>query len=259
MDIVNPMSILKEITRRKSEGIRSFAVLIDPDKIKSEKELVHIVNLCNESIVDFLFVGGSLITRDILHDVISVIKKHCEIPVVLFPGSHMHIDYNADGILFLSLISGRNAEFLIGQHVVAAPLLKNSELEVMSCGYMLIGGGNETAVSYMSNTTPIPYNQVTVASSTALAGEMLGLKMIYMDAGSGARKPVSPEMITAVTKKIDLPLIVGGGINDLAKVSDAVKAGADLLVVGNGIEEKPGFISEVSEYLRSWNDSLKVH
>jgi len=253
------MGILQEITRKKKEGTKSLAILVDPDKIKNEQELVRLVNLSNESIVDFFFVGGSLITRNILSDVVSVIKKHCDIPVILFPGSNMHIDFHADGILFNSLISGRNAEFLIGQQVVAAPLLKNSELEIISCGYMLIGAGNETAVSYMSNTTPIPNSQNSVASSTALAGEMLGLKLIYMDAGSGAKIPVSPEMIKEVSKKIELPLIVGGGIDNLAKVSDAVKAGADLLVIGNGIEENSGFLAEVSEYLRNWNGSLKIH
>jgi len=253
------MDILKQINKRKKEGTRAFAVLIDPDKIREKQDLIKLVNLCNESIVDYFFVGGSLITRDILSDVVAVIKKHCDIPVILFPGSHLQIDYQADGILFLSLISGRNAEFLIGQHVVAAPILKNSDLEIMPCGYMLIGSGNETAVSYMSNTTPIPYSQNTVASCTAIAGEMLGLKLMYMDAGSGAKVPVSPEMIREVTSKSDLPLIVGGGIDNLAKVSDAVKAGADLLVVGNGIERNPGFITEVSEYIRNWNGSLKIH
>lgn len=253
------MDILKQINKRKKEGIRSFAVLIDPDKIREKQELIKLVNLCNESIVDYFFVGGSLITRDILSDVVAVIKKHCDIPVILFPGSHLQIDYQADGILFLSLISGRNAEFLIGQHVVAAPILKNSDLEIMPCGYMLIGSGIETAVSYMSNTAPIPYTQNTVASCTAIAGEMLGLKLIYMDAGSGAKVPVSPEMIREVTSKSNLPLIVGGGIDNLAKVSDALKAGADLLVVGNGIEKNPGFITEVSEYIRNWNGSLKIH
>jgi putative glycerol-1-phosphate prenyltransferase len=253
------MDILQEINRRKKEGIRSFAVLVDPDKINDKQDLIKLVNLCNESIVDFFFVGGSLITRDILSDVVAVIKKYCNIPVILFPGSHLQIDYQADGILFLSLISGRNAEFLIGQHVVAAPILKNSDLEIIPCGYMLIGSGNETAVSYMSNSIPIPYSQNTVASSTAIAGEMLGLKLIYMDAGSGASMPVSPEMIKEVTIKTELPLIVGGGIDNLAKVSDTVKAGADLLVVGNGIEKNPDFISEVSEYIRNWNGSLKIH
>ena len=174
------MGILQEIIKRKKEGTKSFAILIDPDKIKNEKDLIKLVNLSNESIVDFIFVGGSLITKNVLPDVVKVIKKHCEIPVILFPGSNMHIDFDADAILFLSLISGRNAEFLIGQHVVAAPLLKNSSLEVISCGYMLIGSHNETAAAYMSNTTPIPHSQNTIASSTAIAGEMLGFKLIYI-------------------------------------------------------------------------------
>ena len=253
------MDILQQINKRKQEGVRSFAVLIDPDKIRNEHELVKLVNLCNESIVDYFLVGGSLLTRDVLSDVVSVIKKTCSIPIILFPGSHMHINYSADAILFLSLISGRNAEFLIGQHVIAAPLLKYSDLEVIPCGYMLIGGGNETAVTYVSNTTPIPQNQKSIASSTAIAGEMLGLKLIYMDAGSGAKIPVSAEMIREVSGKTQLPLIIGGGLDNLAKVSDALKAGADLLVIGNGIEKNPGFISEVSQYVRNWNESLQIH
>jgi phosphoglycerol geranylgeranyltransferase len=253
------MEILQEITKRKKEKIKSFAVLVDPDKLQNEQELIKLINFSNESIVDFIFVGGSLITKNILSDVVSIIKKHCNIPLILFPGSNMQIDFDADAILFLSLISGRNAEFLIGQHVVAAPLLKSSNLEVISCGYMIIGSSNETAVAYMSNTSPIPHGQISIASSTALAGEMLGLKLIYLDAGSGAKKPVSKEMIKEVESKSNLPIIVGGGINNLARVSNALKAGADLLVIGNGIEKNPGFLAEVSEYIRNWNGSLKIH
>jgi geranylgeranylglyceryl phosphate synthase family protein len=174
------------------------------------------------------------------------IRQRCDIPLVLFPGNSFQLSYRADAILFLSLISGRNPELLIGNHVIAAPYLKISPLEVMSCGYMLIDGGRATTVSYMSNTTPIPAEKSDIALCTAVAGEMLGLKLMFMDAGSGALQPVPLELIETVGSAIEVPLIVGGGIRDAQHAYEAARAGADLIVVGNAIEQSPDFIGEVA-------------
>jgi phosphoglycerol geranylgeranyltransferase len=196
--------------------------------------------------VDFFLVGGSLLTNLYLNKVVALIKDHCNIPVILFPGSNMHINAAADALLFLSLISGRNSDLLIGQHVVAAPILKKSRLEILPTGYILIDGGNVSTVSYMSNTTPIPADKYSVATCTALAGEMLGLKLIYLDAGSGALTPISPKMISSVKKAIEVPLIVGGGIDSVEKADKALEAGADLIVIGNAIEKNPDLLIDIS-------------
>ena len=179
---MTPRDILLELIDKKKNGIKSFAVLIDPDKVEDLGNVVKLVNLCVENKVDYIFVGGSLIVNDNFSNVISTIKSNSNIPTIIFPGNNIQIDPSADAILFLSLISGRNPDMLIGQHVLSAPILKRSKLEVISTGYMLINSGNQTSASYMSNTTPIPGNKPTIASSTAMAGEMLGLQMIYLDA-----------------------------------------------------------------------------
>ena len=171
----------------------------------------------------------------------------------------MHIDGSADAVLFLSLISGRNPELLIGQQVIAAPILKRSNLEILPTGYILIDSDNKTTVSYMSNTVPIPADKYSVAVCTAMAGEMLGLKLIYMDAGSGARYPISSRMIASVRRSIDIPLIIGGGIDSAEKALASLKAGADMLVVGNGIEENPNLLIEVSDAINNLNQELDVH
>jgi putative glycerol-1-phosphate prenyltransferase len=234
-------------------------VLIDPDTIKDSGNLIKLINIAVENKVDFFFVGGSLLTGNNLHHVIQLIKNNSQLPVVLFPGSTMHIDVSADAVLFLSLISGRNPELLIGQQVIAAPVLKRSNLEILPAGYMLIDADNRTTVSYMSNTVPIPADKYSVAVCTAMAGEMLGLKLIYLDAGSGAKYPISPRMIASVRKSIDVPLIIGGGINSVEKALTSLKAGADMLVVGNGIEETPNLLIEVSDAINDLNQELDVH
>ncbi|HHB52281.1 MAG TPA: phosphoglycerol geranylgeranyltransferase, partial [Saprospiraceae bacterium] len=175
------------------------------------------------------------------------------IPLILFPGNSFQLSYKADALLFLSLISGRNAELLIGNHVVVAPYLKLSPLEIMSTGYMLIDGGVPTTVTYMSNTKPIPANKPDIAASTALAGQFLGLKLIFMDAGSGAQNPITNEMIEAVANTIEIPLIIGGGIKTGEKAYQNAKSGADLIVVGDAIEKNPELISEISEAIHSLN------
>jgi putative glycerol-1-phosphate prenyltransferase len=251
--------ILENLIKRKQTGLKSFALLIDPDKIQNSSNLIKLINIAVENKVNYFFVGGSLLTGDNLHHVIEVIKEHSQLPVILFPGSTMHIDVSADAVLFLSLISGRNPELLIGQQVIAAPILKRSNLEILPTGYMLIDSDNQTTVSYMSNTIPIPADKFSVAVCTAMAGEMLGLKLIYMDGGSGARFPIHAKMIASVRRSIEVPLIVGGGINSVDKAMTSLKAGADMLVVGNGIEENPNLLIEVSDAINNLNEELDIH
>ncbi|NIK73430.1 putative glycerol-1-phosphate prenyltransferase [Thermonema lapsum] len=252
--------VFPKIQALQKEGQKALAVLIDPDDTDHERCQLLAAHACKAG-AHFFFVGGSLIVSDRLHHVIEWIRNvTTHIPIVLFPGSNLHIDSEADAILFLSLISGRNPDYLIGQHVLAAPILKRSGLEVISTGYMLIDSGAPTTVTYISNTTPIPQNKGDIAACTAMAGEMLGMRIIYMDAGSGASQPISPAMIRKVRKAISAPLIVGGGIRSALQAQQAWNAGADIVVVGNAFEENPRLVYDMcraAEYAS--NDSLKKH
>ncbi len=250
------MRILDILDERRGRGKKSLAVLVDPDKVTDQSQLRHLVDLATENCVDFFFVGGSLITTPGMSDVIRILKDNSGLPVVLFPGASVQIDPGADANLFLSLSSGRNPELLIGQHVVAAPILKNNKLEVLPTGYILINSGKTSSVAYISNTTPIPDDKYSLAACTAMAGEMLGLKLIYLDAGSGAGKEISPRMISTVRKAVDIPLIVGGGINTPQKALAALQAGADMLVVGNALEKDPDLLTGISEKVYDWNQAL---
>lgn len=247
------MTILSTLQQRHRANKKSIAVLVDPDKAEDPSRLHHLINLASENCVDYFFVGGSLVTSANLSEVVRKIKENVTIPVVLFPGNVMQVDASADALLFLSLISGRNPELLIGQHVVAAPILKNTRLEVIPTGYMLINSGKITSVAYISNTMPIPDDKYSLAASTALAGQMLGLQVVYIDAGSGAEREISPRMIAAVRKTISIPLIVGGGINSARKAIAALEAGADMIVVGNALEKDPDLLTEVAEKIYAWN------
>lgn len=251
-------SIYHQLVEDKKKGQKKFAVLIDPDKLRL-KNIEDIVRYSVESHVDYFFIGGSLVVDDMLDQCLMEIKKEANIPLILFPGSSFQLSYKADAILFLSLISGRNPELLIGKHVVTAPFLKMSPLEIISTGYMLIDGGVPTAVSYISNTNPIPSNKGDIAACTAMAGEMLGLKMIYLDAGSGARNPVPTDMVSTVAESIHVPLIVGGGIKTPEKAQQQVGAGADLIVVGNAIEQNPELISELSLAIHASNSIFEAN
>lgn len=224
---------------------KKFVVLIDPDKVRLGN-MDKILELAVSAKVDYFFIGGSLIVNNVLDHCLEKIKKACDIPMILFPGNSFQLSYRADAILFLSLISGRNAELLIGKHVITAPYLKVSPLEILPTGYMLIDGGVPTTVSYISNTQAIPASKDDVAMCTAMAGEMLGLKLMYMDAGSGAKNPVSESMISAVSNMLTIPLIVGGGIRSAEKAYANAKAGADVIVVGNAIEKDPNLIIEMA-------------
>jgi len=243
------MKIHQQILQKKSEGQKQFAVLVDPDKINNNE----IENLCQAATrfgVDYIFVGGSLITNGGLSNCIRRIRYACNLPIVLFPGNGSQVDGQADAILFLSLISGRNPDLLIGKHVVSAPIIREKQLEAISTGYMLIDSGHPTTALYMSNTHPIPADKTDIAACTAMAGEMLGMKLIFMDGGSGARTPVSEEMIRAVRKVIQVPLIIGGGIRTPEKAAANCKAGADLIVVGNSLEKDPAILQELVEAVK---------
>ena len=244
------MNLYKTILKNKESNKKSFALLIDPDK-QEETQLISVVKKAENANVDYFFVGGSLLTNDSLDSCLSTIKKHSSIPTVLFPGNAMQVNNKADGILFLSLISGRNADMLIGKQVITAPILKQSTLEVMPTGYILVDSGKPTTASYMSNTTPIPHDKNDVAACTALAGEMLGLKMIFMDGGSGAYNPISEEMIKKTSNSINIPLIVGGGINSGNKAKANCLAGADIIVVGDAIEKDNSLIAEISNAIHN--------
>ena len=244
------MGIYSQIIESKKKGRKLFSILIDPDK-QTEESLLEIIKKSKSSNVDLFFIGGSLLSNNSLDFCISIIKQNCKIPVVLFPGNAMQVNNKADGILFLSLISGRNPEMLIGNHVITAPVLKESDIEVLSTGYMLIDSGKATSVSYMSNTTPIPHEKDDIAVCTAIAGEMLGLKMIYMDGGSGAINTVSEKMIASVVKNINAPLIIGGGIKSAKQAKEKCKAGADIIVVGNAIEKDSALIKEIADAIHN--------
>lgn len=230
---------------------KQLAVLVDPDKLPTDK-LEETAKLCESENVDFIFVGGSLITSDSLTQCINAIREHSQIPVVLFPGNSYQISRKADAILVLQLISGRNPDMLIGWHVLAAPYIKLSGLETIPTGYMLIDSGKPTSVSYMSNSMPIPNDKNDIAACTAMAGEMLGLKVIFMDAGSGASISIPEEMVSFVKGSIDIPLIIGGGIRTPEKARSIFNAGADIVVVGNRFEENPGLISDFMNVVREF-------
>jgi phosphoglycerol geranylgeranyltransferase len=243
-------TIYESLLAKKRKGLKSFAVLIDPDKVNSQK-INELTDLALSSGVDYLLVGGSLVISNRLDEVVLHIKRNCDIPVILFPGTPSQVSRYADGLLYLSLISGRNPELLIGQHVISAPFVKQSGLEIISTGYIVIDGGAPTTVSYISNAVPVPADKNEIAMCTAMAGEMLGMKQIYMDAGSGAKRSISEEMISMVAGCIEIPLLTGGGIKDPEKAYRNCKAGADVIVVGDAIEKDPFLIKEMAEAIHS--------
>lgn len=251
------MTVYEKIISARKKGKKLFATLIDPDKL-SGKKLLSAAAACDDAGADFIFVGSSLLTRDTLDSCIRLIRKKYRNPVVLFPGNTLQVTKRADAILFLSLISGRNAEMLIGNHVIAAPMLKQSNIEVIPTGYMLIESGVPTSVSYMSNSTPIPRDKTDIALSTAMAGEMLGMKLIFMDGGSGAKESISNDMIKAVRKNTNLPLIAGGGIRSGELAAEKCRAGADVVVVGNSLEKNPEMIHEIADAIHSASSKKKI-
>jgi putative glycerol-1-phosphate prenyltransferase len=242
--------IYNALAEKKSQGKKSFAVLIDPDNV-NHQVLDELISLAVSAKVDYLLVGGSLVISSNLDSCVQHIKRNCDIPVILFPGSSSQVSKYADALLYLSLISGRNPELLIGQHVVSAPFVRSSGLEIMPTGYIVVDGGAPTTVSYISNASPVPADKNEIAMCTAMAGEMLGMKLIFMDAGSGAKRPITEGMIKLVADHIEAPLIIGGGILQPEKAYLNCKAGADVIVVGNAIEKDASLIKEMSDAIHS--------
>ena len=229
-----------------------FALLIDPDK-SEDSHLLATLEKIKHTPPDLILVGGSLLTDGDLKRTVLSIKEKTNIPVVLFPGSSAQITPEADGILFLSLLSSRNPEMLIGQQVTAAPYLRKTNLEVISTAYLLIESGKQTTASYMSNSNPIPSDKAEIAASTALAGEYLGMDLLYLDGGSGANQPVPSEMIKKVSSYTSKPLIIGGGLNNVTKIKTAFENGADVIVVGNAIESNQDFLLEIQAVIQKLN------
>lgn len=240
-------SVLHLLDRSRSERRKLLAVLIDPDFGQDGERLDRTVQNACMARADLIFVGGSLLTSAAFDGCVQRVKELADRPVVLFPGSPAQLSRHADAVLFLSLISGRNPELLIGHHVTAAPTVKALGIEAIPTGYMLVDGGKPTTVSYVSQTLPIPHDKPGIAAATALAGSLLGLRTIYLDTGSGALRSVSPDMITAVRSQVDLPIIIGGGIRDAGTARALCEAGADVLVMGTAFEEDPERIFAMSE------------
>ncbi|MEX0821437.1 MAG: geranylgeranylglyceryl/heptaprenylglyceryl phosphate synthase [Rhodothermales bacterium] len=225
----------------------SFVVLIDPDKLP-EARLESFSEMCAESDVDAFFVGGSLLNPTELEPYVARLKASCELPVIGFPGSLYQVTRSLDAVLYLSIISGRNPEYLFGQHVQAAPIIRRLELEPIPTGYMLVESGRSTTAQYMSHSMPLPRSKPEVAAATALAAEMMGMRMLYADGGSGADEAVPEAMIEAIAETCRIPLIVGGGIDQPRQVSNKVRAGASVIVVGNAIERRSdaGYVAELA-------------
>lgn len=241
------MNVYKTILTNIAQHKKMLAVLLDPDKCVGDIRK-QVVDSFKSAMPDFIFIGGSK-TSNSIHELLHSLQG-IQVPKVLFPGDASQFSPQADALLFLSLISGRNADYLIGQHVSSSKTIKESAIEVIPIGYILIDGGKETAVKKISKTIPIPASDIELGTSTAIAGELLGLKMTYLEAGSGAENPVSVEMIQCVKREISHPLIVGGGIKTLEQLKSALSAGADLCVVGNLFEIYPERIPEFIQSIR---------
>ena len=221
---------------------KSIGLLLDPDKAKGES-LRNILEIAEESNTDYILAGGSTSFSSI-DNLIDEVRKYCSIPVVLFPGNLLQLSRKADIIMLLSLISGRNPELLIGNHITAAPYLKDVKEKLVSVGYILINCGSRTSVEYISQTEAIPSGKPEIVVATALAGEMLGLGMIYLEAGSGAANPVPVNVIKAVRENILIPIVVGGGIRNKAEIEEIFNAGANAVILGNGCEKNPGLLRD---------------
>jgi len=245
------MTIYKTILLNRETNRKMLAVLLDPDQCRGSI-LASTVAALKSDIPDFIFVGGSH-TVSSVDSLIELLKDEVKTNIVLFPGNVSQFSVKADALLYLSLLSGRNAEFLIGQHLNSAIAIKKSNVQVIPTGYLLIDGGKPSSVEYISNTRPIPRDKKEIALSTAVAGELLGMRMIYLEAGSGAEVAVPTEMIKYVSRGLSLPLIVGGGIKTTEQLTDAFDAGADIVVVGNAFESQPSRISEFVQHTRSYN------
>ena len=236
------MTIYQNIVAAKKENKKLLAILIDPEKTAIE-QISDLVIKINQSPATHIFIGGSIVEQVSIDALIRELKKECQLPILIFPGHPSQISQEADGLLFLSLLSGRNPDYLIEHHINSVELLKNSALEIIPTGYILIEGGKETAVQRVSQTLPIEKDNIELAFKTAKAGEYLGKKLIYLEAGSGAATPVPTDMITYISSNLNIPLIVGGGIRDLNTIDTIFEAGADLVVIGTAFENDSNFFT----------------
>lgn len=242
--------IYNKIINNQLTNHKMLAVLLDPDACVGEY-LQQILSILKDHTPDFVFVGGSHLHNSV-DKLIELLKSELETDIILFPGNASQFSDKSDGLLFLSLLSGRNAEFLIGEHVNSARAIKDSKVEVISTAYLLIEGGSTSSVEYMSNTRAIPHNTIDIAVSTAIAGELLGMQLTYLEAGSGAKNPVSQQMIQAVKANTEKPLIVGGGIRTVELLTQTLNAGADIVVVGNVFETNPNLIVDFVKAVRDY-------
>ncbi|MBI4946561.1 MAG: geranylgeranylglyceryl/heptaprenylglyceryl phosphate synthase [Bacteroidetes bacterium] len=239
--------IYKSILKSKKKGKKLFSVLVDPDKFFPE-----VIREAYKANVDYIFIGGSRVKKENFHRCVNTIRTLTKIPLVIFPGSREQISGKADAILLLSLISGRNPDYLIGEHIRAAQQLKRSKLEIIPTGYILIGGGKKISTQAVTRTSPIKSSNATLAVSTAIAGELLGMKMIYLEAGSGAKNTLNLSIVKEVKKNISTPVIVGGGIDSPDKAIELCKSGADMIVVGNAIEKDSALVRNISKAIHSF-------
>ena len=245
----NPMTnnLYQHILSCKKKGRKLFAVLVDPDKFNPD-----VILESNKAKVDFIFIGGSRLKKEKFHRCVSSVKKLTNIPLIIFPGSREQLSEKADAILLLSLISGRNSDYLIGEHIRAAQQLKRSKLEIIPTGYLLIGGGKKISTQLATKTSPIKNSEIKLAVSTAIAGELLGMKMIYLEAGSGAKQPLNGSLVKAVRNNISSALLTGGGIDSPEKAIALCSAGADLIVVGNAIEKNIILVSKIARAIHAY-------
>lgn len=243
------MEIYSLILERSKQGQKQLAVLVDPDKHEIS-DFAPLARKLASYPIDYFLIGGSLLSKDLLDECLKAFKEHSDTPLIIFPGGVMQVNARADALLFLSLISGRNADLLIGKHVESVPYILKADLEAISTGYILVNGGNMTTAQYISNTLPVPADKPEIAALTAKAGEMLGMKLIYLDAGSGAHQSVPLDMIRKVKSMIHTPLMVGGGIKSAAEAKEKLDAGADLIVLGTALEQNIDLLEEMVEVFR---------
>jgi phosphoglycerol geranylgeranyltransferase len=227
-----------------------IAVLIDPEKVFASENLEQFAKNLIEAKIDFIFIGGSTVTKEQFVKAVNILKKSCDIPMVIFPGSHQQLSSKCDALLYLSLVSGRNPEYLIGQHIQSAFEVESLQIEVIPTAYLIIDGGSQSAVAYVSQTTPIPSTNFTILRQTALASKFQGKRLFYLDAGSGAKNCIAPKMISVISD-LGLPIIVGGGIRSIHQIKAAHEAGANVVVIGNKLEEDPEFLREIKTYKKT--------
>lgn len=239
-------SVYKDILDSKAKNEKLLAVLIDPDKF-SLGNASSFIEKVNQSIATHIFIGGSIVSDGKTDQLVSEIKKHTNLPIVLFPGDISQITNKADALLFLSLISGRNPDYLIGKHVEAVSKLKSTRLEIISTGYILIESGKETAIEKVTNTKPIARKNIQKIVDSSIAGQHLGMKLMYLEAGSGATEPISVDIINNVKQELNVPLIVGGGIRSKAELENAFNAGADIVVIGTALELDESFFDALKK------------